>query len=52
MASKNENHTSRQALKEENETKNVKYKPLPCEYDIGVTTALLHKILSRQTISK
>ena len=34
MASKNENHTSRQALKEENEAKNVKYKPLPCEWNI------------------
>lgn len=32
MATKNENHTAKQAMKEENDTKNIKFKPLPCEY--------------------
>jgi len=30
MASKNENYSTRQAMKEENEAKNVKLKPVPC----------------------
>lgn len=32
MASKCENHSIRHAMKEENESKNVKFKPVPCKY--------------------
>lgn len=46
MASKNENHTARQAMKEENEAKNVKFKPLPCKF----TNICLHQ--SKQELER